>query len=114
MLTYAFSHFGFFHYCTYCIMPVFDMIVIASFGRSIQMFYGNKVLWWLYLLGAVAGGLAMNYGMPNLPMVVPQVGADAAITSMLTFYGLFNLNHSVLLFLFPVPMWVHHILFRRF
>lgn len=84
------------------------MIIIASFGRSIRMMYGNKVMWWLYLLGAVAGGLAMNFGMPNLPMVVPQVGADAAITSMITFYGLLNLRHTVLLFFFPVPLWVIH------
>jgi membrane associated rhomboid family serine protease len=82
------------------------MIVIASFGRVIRMQFGNRIIWWLYLLGALAGGLAMNFGMPQLPMVVPQVGSDAAISAMLTFYGLFNLRQSVILFLFPVPMWV--------
>ena len=51
----------------------------------------------------------MNFGMPNLPMVVPQVGADAAISSILTFYGLLNLHQTVLLFFIPVNMWVHNI-----
>lgn len=91
------------------------MIIIAMFGRSIRLQYGNKVLWLLYLLGSLAGGLAMNFGMPNLPVVVPQVGSDAAISAMLTFYGLFNLNRSVFfLFAISVPMWVMLFLFRPF
>lgn len=85
------------------------MIVVASFGRSIRLMYGNKIFWALYLVGAFAGGLAMFFGMPNLPVVVPQVGCSAAISSMLTFYGLLNLRNTVLLFMFPVPMWVKYI-----
>lgn len=88
------------------------MIVIASFGRALRMNYGNKVLWWLYILGAIGGGITMQLGMPNMPMIVPQVGADAAIASMLTFFGLFNMQHTVMLFFVPVPMWVLLLLFR--
>ena len=84
------------------------MGVLVSFGRGIRLQFGNKVIWWSYLLGAIAGGLAMQFGMPYTPMEIPQVGADAPIFSMLTFYGLFNLNHSVLLFIFPVRMWVRN------
>jgi membrane associated rhomboid family serine protease len=82
------------------------MIVIASFGRAIRMQYGNKVVWALYLLGSLFGGLGMNFAMPYMPMVVPQVGSDAAVSAMLTFFGLLNLNQSILLFVFPVRMWV--------
>ena len=82
------------------------MIVLVSFGRGIRMNYGNRVLWWLYLLGAITGGIAMQFGMPFTPMVIPQVGADAPISAMLTFYGLLNLHYPVLLFFFPVKMWV--------
>lgn len=85
------------------------MVCIVSFGRSIRLIYGNRILWILYLLGSLAGGLSMNFGMPNLPMVMPQVGADAAISSILTFYGLLNLHQTVLLFFIPVNMWVHNI-----
>ena len=106
MLTYAFSHFGFFHYCKHQIISVFDMIIIASFGRGIKAQFGNRILWALYVLGALTGALAMQFGMPNTPIVIPQVGADAPISAMITFYGLFNLNSSVLLFVFPVRMWV--------
>ena len=85
---------------------VFDMIIIASFGRGIKAQFGNRMVWWLYLLGAATGALAMQFGMPYTPMVIPQVGADASISAMITFHGLFNLNSTVLLFVFPVRMWV--------
>ena len=48
----------------------------------------------------------MLLGMPNMPMVVPQVGADSAVTAMISFYGMFNLHQTVLLFFFPVRMWI--------
>ena len=86
---------------------VFDMIVLASFGRAISMSYGNKYIWWLYLLGAFFGAAFMHIGMPQAPgMIIPQVGADAPISAMLTFYGLQNMYQTVLLFVFPVRMWV--------
>ena len=70
------------------------------------MQFGNRIIWWLYILGALSGGIAMQLGMPYTPMVIPQVGSDASISAMITFYGLFNLHNSVLLFVFPVRMWV--------
>ena len=90
------------------------MIIISSFGRFLRINYGNRIVWTLYLLGALFGGLSMSVGMPNLPMVVPQVGADAAISAMLTFYGLLNPYQSVMFFFFPVNMWVFTFLFRSF
>ncbi len=83
------------------------MIVFASFGRALRMQYGNKIIWALYLAGSLAGGLAMNFGMPQLPMITPQVGSDAALSAMITFYGMLNLHHRVLFFFFPMKMWVN-------
>lgn len=80
--------------------------MIASFGRAITMQYGNRIIWILYLFGALAGGLAMNFGMPQLPLVTPQVGSDAALSAMITFYGMLFRDRRVLLFFFPVPFWV--------
>lgn len=82
------------------------MIIFASFGRAMRMQYGNRIIWTLYLLGSLAGGLAMNFGMPQLPLVTPQVGSDAALSAMITFYGMLNLHTRVLFFFFPVPLWV--------
>ena len=88
------------------IILVFNMIIIGSFGRGLRMQFGNKIIWMLYIVGALAGGISMQLGMPNMPLVVPQVGADSAVTAMITFYGMFNLHNQVLLFFFPVRMWV--------
>ena len=35
------------------------MIMLASFGRGIQMQFGGKYVWWLYLLGGLLGGIFM-------------------------------------------------------
>jgi membrane associated rhomboid family serine protease len=81
--------------------------MLGSFGQTISRQFGKKVVWWLYLLGAFAGGLSMYFGMPHMGMVAPQTGAGPAISSLITFYGLFNLRNSVLLFFFPVKIWVN-------
>lgn len=70
------------------------------------MQYGNKIIWLLYIIGALTGGLAMQFGMPQMPAIVPQVGADAPLASMITFYGLHNLQNQVMFFFFPMRMWV--------
>lgn len=80
--------------------------MLASFGKGIQMQFGAKYVWWLYLLGGLFGGVCMQIAMPYSPVVIPQVGADASISALLTFYGLFNLQNSVQFFFFPVKMWV--------
>lgn len=82
------------------------MVIVGSFGKSIVRTYGNRVFWSLYMLGALFGGLAMNFGMPYMPIVIPQVGADSSISAMLTFFGLLNAHSQVYIFLFPAKMWV--------
>lgn len=88
------------------------MLLVGYYGRIIRMQYGSKMVWWLYILGALAGGISMYFGMPNLAMVIPQVGAQAPITAMLTFFGLINLRASIMIFFFPARAWVSLKIFR--
>lgn len=70
------------------------------------MQFGAKYVYLLYGLGALFGSLSMNFFMPNYQILMPQVGADACVSAMFTFYGLFNPRQSVLFFIVPMPMWV--------
>ena len=106
MLTYAFSHFGFLSYRKQNMYQVCNMVIVGSFGKGIQQQFGRKMVWPLYILGAIMGAGTMYLGMPYAPMVIPQVGADASATAMITFYGLFNMHQSVMFFFFPIKMWV--------
>lgn len=49
-LTYSFSHYSFWHLLS-------NMIPLFFFGRSIEMYFGSKLLLYLYLGGALTGGL---------------------------------------------------------
>lgn len=72
MLTYAFSHYGFFSYrkiLSYFI--VFNMLIMMGFGKGIINTYGNKVFWLLYLGGAMSGGLFMQLFKPHNSIVIP-------------------------------------------
>ena len=94
----------------YALTSVFDMITLFFFGRAIQVQYGAKYVWALYILGALFGSMSMNYFMPYYQIIMPQVGSDPAVSAMFTFYGLFNLQQRVFLFFIPVPMWVKIVL----
>jgi membrane associated rhomboid family serine protease len=50
------------------------MIVLITFGNAIKLKYGNKIIWLLYLLGAFAGALSMNYSNRH-PLITPKVGS---------------------------------------
>jgi membrane associated rhomboid family serine protease len=42
---------------------VFELIILGVFGRSVRLQFGNKTFLWIYLLGVLSGGLAMNFLM---------------------------------------------------
>lgn len=108
MLTYAFSHYGVFSYSKYLGYSVFNTLIMATFGKSIINAHGNRVFWLLYIGGALSGAFCMQIFNPhnNNGIVVPEVGAGPAVSSLLTFYGMSNLHQTVFLFAFPVRMWV--------
>ena len=78
---------------------------MASFGRNVIQSYGNRTFWLLYIGGAIAGGLCMQLFRPHNSIVIPEVGAGPAVSSLLTFYGLQNLQSVVFFFGFPIKMW---------
>ena len=79
---------------------------MATFGRQIINSHGNRAFWLLYLGGAISGGMFMQLFKPHNSIVIPEVGAGPAVSSLLTFYGLQNLQQSVMLFgAVPIKMW---------
>jgi len=79
---------------------------MMGFGKNIISSHGNKTFWLLYLGGAISGAFCMQLFRPNNSIVIPEVGAGPAVSSILTFYGMSNLHQTVYLFAFPVRMWV--------
>jgi membrane associated rhomboid family serine protease len=81
------------------------MLILITFGQAITNKYGSKLIWILYLFGALAGAASMSYGTPH-PLITPKVGSEAAISSIVTFYGLLNMKRSLPSPFIPSPMWV--------
>jgi membrane associated rhomboid family serine protease len=82
------------------------MLTLFFIGKAVSMRCGSKYVWLLYLGGALSGSMCMNIFMPHNSIVMPQVGADASISALIGFYGMFNLQQQILLFFFPVRVWV--------
>jgi membrane associated rhomboid family serine protease len=59
---------------TYPHYQVFDMLILITFGQAITNKYGNKLIWILYLFGALAGAVSMSYGTAH-PLITPKVGS---------------------------------------
>ncbi len=81
LLTYAFTHSGFFHI-------LFNMLNLYWFGQLVQEYLGNRRLVSLYVLGALAGVVLflLSYNLlPVFQMRVgsPMVGASAAVTAII-------------------------------
>ena len=81
------------------------MLALQLIGKRIQASYGSKYVWGLYLGGAFAGSIAMNYLMPYDTIVLPKVGADPCISSFFSFLAVQNPKLAVINFVLPVRMW---------
>ena len=79
---------------------------MMSFGKNIINMHGNRTFLILYLGGAMSGAFCMQLFRPNNSIVIPEVGAGPAISSILTFYAMSNLHQTIFFFAFPVKMWV--------
>ena len=84
---------------------VFNTMIMFSFGKSIIISHGARAFWLLYLGGALSGAFCMQIFRPHNSIVIPEVGAGPAVSSILTFYGMSNLHQIVFFFGFPVKMW---------
>jgi membrane associated rhomboid family serine protease len=61
------------------------MAVLQIFGNKIQARYGSRYVWGLYLAGALAGSVSMNYLMPYDTIPLPKVGADPCLSTFFSF-----------------------------
>ncbi|WP_310391010.1 rhomboid family intramembrane serine protease [Hymenobacter sp.] len=81
LLTYAFTHEGFFHI-------LFNMLNLYWFGQLIREYLGDRRLVSIYVLGALAGATIFLLSYNLLPAFqpavgAPMVGASAAATAMI-------------------------------
>jgi membrane associated rhomboid family serine protease len=81
------------------------MLALQLVGKSVQARYGNRYVWGLYLAGACAGSLAMNYCMPYDTIEMPKVGADPCISAFFSFIAVQNPRLAVFTLFFPVRLW---------
>jgi len=82
LITYAFSHAGFFHI-------LMNMLVLYWFGMLISEYLGSAKLVNLYVLGALAGGAVFLLAYNLIPFLAERgtggmVGASAAVFSVAT------------------------------
>ena len=81
------------------------MAAIHFFGKKIQLNYGSRYVWALYLTGAIAGSFAMNYFMPYYTINLPKVGADPAISALFSFFTVLNPRLVMFNLGVPVRLW---------
>lgn len=106
VLTYAFTHEGFFHI-------LFNLLNLYWFGQIIREYLGNRRLVSLYVLGALAGGLVFLLSYNFLPAFRPGlgasvVGASASVTAIIVAAATLLPDFTfMLIFLGPVKIkWI--------
>lgn len=107
LFTYAFAHSlsGIFHI-------LFNMLVFYWFSKLILEYLGNNRVISLYVLGALAGGIAyllvynfIPYYQDQAPTVSGMVGASAAVYAIVVAAAVFMPNYTFfLMFLGPVKI----------
>ena len=80
--------------------------MLGLMGVSLQRAAGNKVVYWLYGLGSLFGGMSSSFFQPQSPYVQPQVGPEGVVAAYLTFLAMMNPQASFMFFVFPVKAWV--------
>lgn len=81
------------------------MTALQFIGKRIQLSYGSRYVWSLYLAGALAGSIAMNYLMPYDSIPIPKVGADPSISAFVGFLAALNPSMTVFNFIVPIKFW---------
>ena len=85
---------------------MFDLLMLGLMGVSLQRAAGNKVVYWLYGLGSLFGGMSSSFFQPQSPYIQPQVGPEGVVAAYLTFLAMMNPQASFMFFVFPVKAWV--------
>jgi len=106
IFTYMFLHQNFWHLFG-------NMLWLYFMGLLFVMFFGEKLLWRVYLLGGFFGGLlyviSFNlfpafYGIKNFSVLL---GASAAISAIVLAVAIYKPRQTIMLFaILPVPLWL--------
>ena len=80
--------------------------MLGLMGRAIQTNVGNKYVWWLYVMGALFGGVTHSVFQRPSPYIQPEGGPTSVITSYLTFLAMMNPHQPFFFFGFPIKAWV--------
>jgi len=107
IITYAFAH-----SLTDIFHILFNMLIFYWFSKLILEFLGNKRVISLYVLGALAGGVAylmvynlFPYYVAQAPGISGMVGASAAVYAIVVGAAVFMPNYTFfLMFLGPVKI----------
>lgn len=81
------------------------MIALQLIGKRVQLQYGSKYVWGLYIAGAFAGSIAMNFLMPYDTIPMPKVGADPCISAFFSFLVIQNPHLAVFNLFVPIKLW---------
>ena len=68
------------------------MVLIGHLGNIVQQNAGKKYFWWLYVLGALSGGVTHSTFQRPSPYIQPEVGSTSVVTSLMTFLAMMNPN----------------------
>jgi membrane associated rhomboid family serine protease len=109
LLTYSFLH----SYASWAHI-VFNMLFLWWMGSEMEEMYGSREFLTLYLVSAVVAGVA--YFLTQLPLDPWArhgcLGASGAVVAVTVLFACHFPHRTVLLmFLFPVPIWVLVLLF---
>jgi membrane associated rhomboid family serine protease len=101
VITYMFTHFGFFHI-------LFNMLVFYWFAQLFLSFYNSKQLLGLYITGGIAGAMVYFLFFNLLPFYEPRVGssglmgASASVLAIVVATAVTAPNMQIRLFLIGV------------
>jgi membrane associated rhomboid family serine protease len=83
-----------------------NMLFLWMVGREMESFYGSKEFLWLYLSAAALSTLC--WALVDYPRThnVPMIGASGAVMAVVALYTFYYPRREVILFIFPVEMWL--------
>lgn len=101
ILSYAFLHAGVWHL-------LWNMLYLYVFSRFILNLFTEKRLLTVYLLGAIAGGVAffaLYNILPAFKGASVLLGASAAVNAIIVFIATYTPNTEIRVFFFNLKLW---------
>src|SRR4051812_21819982 len=90
-----------------------NMLFLWMVGREMESFYGTRDFVALYVAAAIVSTLTWAVVDSYKPVggQIPMIGASGAVIAVVVLYTLYYPRREVLLFIFPVEMWLLLVIF---